>query len=325
MLCSFAMLILSCETDFDVNSEWKETTVVYGLLDASADTQFVKIGKAFLGEMDAFQMAQYADSINYDTNVLDVMIYKWGISEIVDSIKLVPVPTVRVDAESIDGIFNDSIIIYTFINENSFLQINYNYELVIRNKISENLVTSSTSIIDGLTFEMPLNFKLGFVVPTSSSNNSFEFSTSTVEWDNPMNSNGSIFQLDLIFNYIENGSPLSITFSQDQVDSSEDKITIEGESFFTFLRSSIDINPSKVRSFSSIDLVMTVGSEDLETYINVNKPANGVVQERPSFTNINNGVGLFSSRFTKARFDIELTQSSLNYLKSVDGLDLNFQ
>jgi len=70
---------------------------------------------------------------------------------------------------------------------------------------------------------------------------------------------------------------------------------------------------------------MTVGSEDLETYINVNKPITGIVQERPQFTNINNGIGLFSSRFKKIRFDYDLTSSTLDYLKSVDGLDRNFQ
>jgi len=80
-----------------------------------------------------------------------------------------------------------------------------------------------------------------------------------------------------------------------------------------------------VRYFNSIDMLMTVGSEDLETYINVNKPITGIVQERPQFTNINNGIGLFSSRFTKIRFDYDLTSSTLDYLKSVDGLDRNFQ
>ena len=31
----FTMLFSACETDFDVNAEWEETTVVFGLLDAS--------------------------------------------------------------------------------------------------------------------------------------------------------------------------------------------------------------------------------------------------------------------------------------------------
>jgi hypothetical protein len=35
----FTMLFSACETDFDVNAEWEETTVVFGLLDASDENQ----------------------------------------------------------------------------------------------------------------------------------------------------------------------------------------------------------------------------------------------------------------------------------------------
>ena len=66
ILSVFAIVFTACETDFDTNATWEEVTVVYGLLDASVVTQHVRINKAFLGNMDALQMAQYADSINFD-------------------------------------------------------------------------------------------------------------------------------------------------------------------------------------------------------------------------------------------------------------------
>ena len=78
LLSIFVFLFISCETDFDVNAEWKETTVVYGLLDASADTQYIKINKAYLGEGDAMMMAQYSDSINFNPNDLEVKLHKLG-------------------------------------------------------------------------------------------------------------------------------------------------------------------------------------------------------------------------------------------------------
>ena len=39
------------------------------------------------------------------------------------------------------------------------------------------------------------------------------------------------------------------------------------------------------------------------------KPITGIVQERPQFTNINNGIGLFSSRFTHVRNNVTLAIS----------------
>ena len=68
---------------------------------------------------------------------------------------------------------------------------------------------------------------------------------------------------------------------------------------------------------------MTVGSEDLNTYIKVNEPITGIVQKRPQFTNINNGIGIFSSRYTHTEEDIGLTEDTKNYI--TDVLDKNFQ
>lgn len=317
-----AILFIACETDFDVNSQWEETTVVYGLLDASDENtlQKIKISKAFLGEMDAYEMAQYADSINFDTANIDVMIYKWGFSEIEDSDTLKAVPTAR------DGdIFNDNIVVYEFENENLFLQKGYEYELVVKNNKSGNIVTSRTEVVSGFDFDGQYNkdktFQFSFYFNS-------DFTSSTIKWEDS-NDNGSIYQLDLIFNYTEkrgtNFDSLQLTYSLPLVDDTEEKISIEGESFFNFLESNLSKDDDVVRYFNSIDMQMTVGSEDLETYINVNKPITGIVQERPQFTNVNNGIGLFSSRFTKIRFNYDVTPTTDDYLKSVDGLDRNFQ
>ena len=323
ILVVFTMLFSACETDFDVNGEWEETTVVYGFLDASDENplQKIKISKAFLGEMDAYEMAQYTDSINFEIDELDVMIYKWGFSEIEDSVSLNAVPTIR------EGdIFNDSIVVYEFVNENSFLQKGDEYELVVKNNNSGNIVSSRTEIVSGFDFDNIFStknkaFQFGLY-------NNEDFSSSTITWEDA-NDNGKIYQLDLIINYTEtsgtNFVEKYLTYSLPLVDDSESKMKIEGNSFFNFLELNLSKDDDVVRYFNGIDMLMTVGSVDLETYINVNKPITGIVQERPQFTNINNGIGLFSSRFTKIRLDYNLTSSTLDYLKSVDGLDRNFQ
>ena len=47
------MLFSACETDFNVNADWEETTVVFGLLDASDENQLqkIKISKYFSFDM----------------------------------------------------------------------------------------------------------------------------------------------------------------------------------------------------------------------------------------------------------------------------------
>ena len=323
ILAVFTMLFSACETDFDVNAEWEETTVVFGLLDASDENQLqkIKISKAFLGNMDAYQMAQYSDSINYGVDELDVKIYKWDFNQIEDSVELIAVPTYR-DGE----IFYDSIIVYQFDNVNSFLQKGYEYELVVKNNKSGNLVSSRTEIVTGFDFDNIFTTKSKSFQFGLYTNN--DFSSSTITWDDS-NDNGTIYQLDLIFHYTEIMDGVytedSLIYSLPLIDDTESKMKIEGNSFFNFLELNLTKDDEVVRYFNGIDMLMTVGSEDLETYINVNKPITGIVQQRPQFTNINNGIGLFSSRFTKIRLEYDLTSSTLDYLKSVDGLDRNFQ
>ena len=65
LLFSVLLFIFSCDSDFDVNADWKESMVVYGLLDQSVDTQKVIIYKAFLGNQSAYALAQEIDSIYY--------------------------------------------------------------------------------------------------------------------------------------------------------------------------------------------------------------------------------------------------------------------
>ena len=55
-----------CSTDFDVNAEWRDVTVIYGLLDQADSVHYIKVTKAFLGAGDAYHMAAVKDSSHYE-------------------------------------------------------------------------------------------------------------------------------------------------------------------------------------------------------------------------------------------------------------------
>ncbi|MDC3306005.1 hypothetical protein OAV36_03680 [Flavobacteriales bacterium] len=323
ILSVFAIVFTACETDFDVNAEWEETTVVYGLLDAT-DTdiekkiQKIKISKAFLGKMDAMQMAQYADSINFDAGELDVKIVRTKNNGNTDTITLSEDLVSRAE-----GDFHDSIMVYTFEN-NSFLNSNSVYELLIKNKITGNKVSSKTNIVSGFDFDIRDDFPFGFIQTWIPGNPSAtEFSSSTVRWEKSLD-NGVLYQLDLIFNYTENDTVYKSLIYGTSVLESSDYFEFEGVKFFNFLKSELNEDPSIKRRFTNIDLLMTVGSEDLRTYRIVNEEITGIVQERPQFTNINNGIGLFSSRFTFQLKGMGIADDTDKFMKSTDGLDRNF-
>ena len=327
ILSVFAVVFTSCETDFDVNAEWEEVTVVYGLLDSGIgkETQQIKISKAFLGKMAAPQMAQYADSINFDSGELAVKVIRLKNNGDSDTIILDEVPTTRSS-----GIFNNSIMMYTFENEDKFLSDklstseNYEYMLSVKNNITGNEVSSTTNIVSNFNFDMGAGFPFGFIetwIPGNSS--ATKFSSTVVTWGNS-NDNGVQYQIDLIFNYQENNIDKDLIYTTSVLEGTS-QFAFEGEKFFNFLKNELVKDPSIERKFIDIDLVMTVGSEDLKTYRIINEEITGIVQERPQFTNINNGIGLFSSRFTKTRKGFDFADRTIDYLVSTDGLDRNFQ
>ena len=316
ILSVFAIVFTACETDFEVNATWEEEVVVYGLLDAGEgkELQQIKISKAFLGEMDALQMAQYADSINFDPNDLDVKIVRIKNNGITDTLSLVAVPTIR------DGdLFNDTIIIYEFVN-NDFLKSDSEYELLIENKISGDVVSGHTELISSFSFDLNNGYRFGFY--NSQLADSAKYRSKLLTWNH--SENGKIYQADMIFEYTEDDDTIKLTWSQPLVTSNGNTMNtlLEGKKLFAFLRNSI-AEDDKSREFVNIDLIMTVGATDLETYINVNRPITGIVQERPQFTNINNGIGIFSSRFTHVRSDVVLSPETKAYL--IDELDRNFE
>ena len=321
LVCVFAIIFTSCDTDFDVNAEWEEVTVVYGLLDAGDEmkTQQIKISKAFLGKMDALQIAQYADSINFDQGELAVKVIRVKNNGIRDTIALDEVPTLRND-----GVFNDSIIVYTFEN-NNFLNSNSEYELLIKNNITGNEVSSITDVISGFDFDMGNGYPFGFIktwIPGSPS--ATEFASANLTWGQNYPDKGEQYQIDLIFNYKENNIAKDLIYTSLVLEGTS-QYAFEGEKFFNFLKNELVQDPLIEREFLSIDLMMTVGSEDLKTYRIINEEITGIVQERPQFTNINNGIGLFSSRFTKTRKGFDFAGRTIDYLISIDGLDRNFQ
>ena len=315
-------ILFSCETDFDVNANWKDVTIVYGLIDPNNEDQLIKINKAYLGQGDAIQMASISDSTNYDPSNLIVKIHRVReqVFNTYDTLSTVVLTDTVLDKD--DGLFStDDNIIYTFKKPSSFYNTNSIYVLEIFNLSSGQKVTSETEIINSFSFES-LNPSFEWGLYNGELADSLRFRTKNIEWQN--SNNGVIYQLDILINYLESGIVNSLSWSQPIVEYSSGNMSlkIKGDQFFQFLENNLDNTTTK--QFLNLDLVMTIGAQDLKTYIDVNQPFSGIVQERPVFSNIDNGVGLFSSRYTYDDIKgIELTNSTLNYM--INDLDLGFE
>ena len=124
--------------------------------------------------------------------------------------------------------------------------------------------------------------------------------------------NGKLYQVTVRFNYWEKkvGANDSIKKSVDWYIGSVKSESVEGgelmfteyygSSFFQYLGSKISHSPpDTIRRVAApnVEFIFSVAADDFNTYMEVSAPSTGVNEEKPEYTNITNGTGLFSSRF----------------------------
>jgi hypothetical protein len=84
-------------------------------------------------------------------------------------------------------------------------------------------------------------------------------------------------------------------------------VAYSNDGFYTFISNQIPYkDPAeesnvKERYTNNVDVIIAVAADELNTYMEVNEPSNSIVQDRPEFTNISDGTGIFSSRYKKIR------------------------
>ncbi len=289
--------VFSCKTDFDINANWKDITIVYGLLNQNDTTHYIKINKAFLGNGNALVMAQNPDSSSYGNN-LEVWVEEWKNNS---QTNLWYLDTTTIYNKDPGVFYAPKQVLYKF---KAFLDVNAVYKLYIKNKLNGKLISSSTSLVEPLDIEKP----------TAQQTAVFHSSSPyEVKWSTGLN--GKRYQIVVRFNYWEKVFGATDS-TQKYVDwdlgsyvstgtngGEEMETTYNGQSFFSFLRAKIGNPPNIIRHVATpnVDFIFSVAADEFNTYMEVNAPSTGVTQEKPQYTNIDNGIGIFSSRFQMDR------------------------
>jgi hypothetical protein len=308
-LLAVVFLFSMCSTEMDLLDEWKETTVVYGMLDQSQPTQYIRIQKAFLGPNNAYDMAQQYDSINY-VNGLDVHMERLTNSDgLVDTLHLSPDTFYN---KQPGDFYAPMYVAYSFTPPAGWLSTSYKYRLVIYNASTANEVTSTARIVGNYDIIQPNFGTIGF----ASNNVNYKVE---IKWDPA--TNAERYQVMAYFHYTEvdinNVATQKVTggwFISDQTPTgtqvSDESVKFEPDGFYRFLASEIqpDDNVIERRSDSVKFYVYACGGE-LNDYMNINGPSSSIVQERPQYTNINNGLGVFSARTSASRAYVLANQS----------------
>ena len=131
--------------------------------------------------------------------------------------------------------------------------------------------------------------------------------------------NGKLYQLIVQFSFIEvnqQGDSTLRNIRWERFPDSRSNSSDGGESmqklfsnndFYQFVEDNVPYEDAELeghvqkRYSDKLDFEITVASEVFDTYIEVNKPSNSLIEYTPDFSNVENGIGLFFSRYQKIR------------------------
>ena len=310
-----ATCMWGCSTDLEINAPYKDATVVYGLLNMRDSIHFVKINKAFLGEGDALNFAQIQDSNEWAPDrITTAKVYRVLNGTRIGEFDLRD--TVLTDREP--GVFYSPVQrIYYFqddfranILQNGqpttvYLDQNSEYELEL--EINGERITAIASMVNDFSFQ---STDQSLTAPVNLMNGSGdEYGEFELNWSS--NRDGKRYVAEYRFNYKElrgtdTSEMRSITqrigtaVSTDGTSVEEMSVIMRGEQFYTNLADQIPSDASvDHRIFTGLDLIISVANNEFHTFLTLTEPVSGIIEDRPTFSNVANGYGLFAGRYVK--------------------------
>ncbi len=315
-LSLLSLLFTSCKDDIDLASTSKASAVVYGLLDASDSVHMIKINRAFVSNGNSLDIAQIPDS-NYFNDV------NATVTEIINGVagRVWTLHDTLVQNKESGVFFAPEQKIYTFSTSTAaplLANENTEYELNVNINQGEFMVQGRTKLVSGMAIQTP------------SAIGSYEFAKSTGYHSYIIKfAKGTAKAVDVSMRFVYDeytGSTFetkSFNWKIGELGPNELKqitttVVANGETFYNLIRKNIVDNPTVTkRKINSIVLTLTGGSEELQNYMEINKPSTSLAQNKPTFTNLTatndrRVLGIFSSRQTKVltKLDYEIATNN---------------
>ncbi|MES2780214.1 MAG: hypothetical protein V4651_09995 [Bacteroidota bacterium] len=291
----------ACKNDIEINAPWQEIPVVYGLLDVNQTTQYIRVQKAYQNAINltTAEGAQIGDSLFFkDITVKVRNSYSESILTKVDTFS----------KES--GFFaSDANFLY---RANMSLDPAQTYTLEITSNETGKKYTAQTQLVGKSNISIAANYKF-YIRPYLDFNRiNFPFQPA---------SNGSVFDILIRFKYKEYPTGNPSAFVEKNIDYLLEKnitsVPASGKTYnpytrdwIFYIKSNLVANGAVRRELIQVDYVVIAGSKELKDIIDLSKPSAVIVQRKKDYSNINGGLGIFSSRSETVRSNVPFQDDS---------------
>ncbi len=309
-------LLASCDNTLDVTAPFENVPIVYATLNPDSDSQYVRIGRAYLGQDGPNGGSAHPDSLYYPQLIARIQAFKENGQLAWD--KALEVTN---DTPKDSGLFTTQghrlyrLIIPGFTNNPN--RLDWDYKLILqKDSSSAVMATAFTPLVNSESFTLKKPTPIGIQRLNLTATKGQE-----IEWNQAKNARA--YQGYIDFLYMEMPEHQQSDSSRHIVryhlpyqlgstlnGGATSKTTLTYEEYYQFLASSLPIKPGFIRFFRGFTLHLTAGTDDLATYISVTQPSNTILQDPPFFTNIQGGAGIFASTAALDRPNLGLADRS---------------
>jgi hypothetical protein len=324
LLILSGFVVNSCKTEFATIAPYKEMVCVYGVIEHQQNINYIRINRVFLTDGDAYAVAQNDDSVNFKEGELSVTLEKYKDGVLKNTFPLSDTVLTTLPA----GDFNVNQRLWVCYNQLASFGTNgtdegavISYKLKIHNNTTGKDFYGETKMVQDATVDIASGGPLAgntisltnvsFPVKLSMYNPQFgklDNMTLRFFYQEFPNVNDTLTYVDKFIDWnlgnqvVENVNSTITTV----------KYQFMGEDFYRFLAAKIQPDAGIwARRARYIQVIFTSCGEEFQLFSEVSAPSNTIVQDKPIYTNITDGVGVFSSRskffkkllFTNASID----------------------
>jgi len=340
IILSSLFVFTSCDNSINLAADYKETTVVYAIFDPSDSISYIRVTKAFLGNGSIIEMAKERDSSEYKN--ISVTLEKYINKKLVKTFDFEPV---ELDGKQ-DGIFySPRHTVYAAVTYNELDCTNtrdtiYSYEVKVKNNSKEIVGRNMTLVGGEFIGTTPMPGHDGKPGTISFLNN--KISKTPIAWSAV--ENGHIYSLDAEFYFLEvftNGDSIQRTVKWDSIVSVSSgdanvKVEIQCTKFFDMVLAQVPYKNSEKENsvvkrrigsdvLGDMTFFFKVGTKDFYEYITIRQLSSGMNQDIPIYTNVDNGIGLITSRITHSRVFVMTDHAKNALLEDSDFDHLKFK
>jgi len=316
-------LTMSCDNSLDLNETWKDIPVTYGFLNPSDTAQYIRVERVFNGaNRSGLDIAKIPDSLYYKD--ITVSLIRNKTSKIYN--------LQMIDGNK-DGHVRDSGVfanipnyLYKIRTTDMTLNPSEVYTLVVTKENGDTVTSAKTRIVEDISIYRPST-----IVLTRPFKFDYDLKYSVTWARDPL---VGYYDLFLIIHYKEKDKSKGDEWIQKslvwKIATGIKKGTYKyaGRDFFIFLQNALTPDDNITRRFLSFDLKVRAVGKELKNYTDILNSNLGITssQQIPTYTNMSNGYGIFTSINTTEMKGFYLSDKTLDSLsRGIYTKNLNFE